>query len=58
MKVFFDNCLSPVLASTLHGFVRHLRHDAVHIMDLPCGRHAKDEEWIAYLAGTREDYLM
>ncbi|WP_339830693.1 hypothetical protein [uncultured Parvibaculum sp.] len=50
MKIFFDNCTSPTLASTLNGFVEHLGHEAVHIKDLPCGRHATDLEWIEYLS--------
>ncbi|MEQ9639516.1 MAG: hypothetical protein RIM84_05775 [Alphaproteobacteria bacterium] len=53
MKFFFDNCTSPVLASTFHGFVSHYGHAAVHIKDLPCGRDAPDVEWIRML-GTDE----
>lgn len=52
MNVFFDNCTSPVLASTLDGFIRHFGHRAYHIMDVPGlkdGRHADDLEWIAHL---------
>ena len=50
MRVFFDNCTSPVLASTLHGFASSANHTAVHIKDADCGRHATDMEWIAMLA--------
>jgi hypothetical protein len=50
VKVFFDNCTSPVLATTLHGFIDHLGHSATHVKELPCGRHAPDEEWISMLA--------
>ncbi|MBB6169913.1 hypothetical protein [Chelatococcus composti] len=50
MNVFFDNCCSPALASTLNGYISHSGHRACHIADLPCGRHAADEEWIAMLA--------
>ena len=50
MKVFFDNCTSPVLATTLDGFIRHRSHSAYHIKDLPCGRDAADIDWIAMLA--------
>lgn len=52
MKVFFDNCTSHVLASTLHGYVDHLGHAAVHIKDLqglPDGRRSTDLQWIALL---------
>jgi hypothetical protein len=50
VKVFFDNCTAPVLAATLHGFISSSGHAAKHIKDLPCGRDARDEEWIAMLA--------
>jgi hypothetical protein len=53
VKVFFDNCTSPVLASTLDGFIRHLSHSAHHIKDLPCGRNATDLEWIKILGADR-----
>jgi hypothetical protein len=49
VKLFFDNCTSPILASTLDGFIRHYGHAAFHIGDLPCGRHATDVEWIEML---------
>ena len=50
MKIFFDNCTSPVLASTLHGFAASANHTAIHIKDPACGRRATDVEWIAMLA--------
>lgn len=50
MKVFFDNCTSPILATTLDGYIRHFEHSAHHIRDLPCGRDATDLEWITMLA--------
>lgn len=58
MKVFLDNCTSPVLATTLDGFLRHLGHAAVHIRDLPCGRHATDLDWIRFLATSDEDWMV
>lgn len=58
MKVFFDNCTSPVLASTLHGFVNHAGHAAYHIKDLPCGRHAADLEWIRLLSANAQDWIV
>jgi hypothetical protein len=54
----FDNCVSPQLASTYAGFVEPLSHTAQHIRDLPCGRHATDEQWIRYLPGTREKWAV
>jgi hypothetical protein len=58
MKVFFDNCTSPVLASTLDGFIRHEGHEAWHIGDLPCGRNASDVEWIALLSAAPDDWIV
>lgn len=58
MRVFFDNCTTPVLAETVNGYLRHQKGSASHIRDLPCGRHASDMEWMAYLAGTGDDWLV
>ncbi|MCO6188116.1 hypothetical protein [Rhizobium sp. L1K21] len=60
MNVFFDNCASPKLASTLDGFIRHEGHKAAHIRDLrdlPSGRHSSDIEWISYLARSNEKWI-
>ncbi|MCM2475389.1 hypothetical protein HGO38_18060 [Rhizobium sp. CG5] len=60
MKVFFDNCTAPVLASTLHGFIVHSGHAAVHIKDiaeLPRGRHSTDLEWIDLLRSATEVWI-
>lgn len=56
----FDNCTSPVLASTLDGFVTHQGHRAFHIKDVPGlqgGRHAADIEWIRYLREANETWI-
>jgi hypothetical protein len=58
MKVFFDNCTSHVLASTLDGFIRHQGHEARHIGDLPCGRNASDLEWIALLSAAPDEWIV
>ncbi|MCJ2127383.1 hypothetical protein [Methylobacterium sp. E-045] len=58
MRVFFDNCTSPVLAETLDGYLSHRKSSASHIRDLACGRHASDLEWMSYLAGTGDDWLV
>jgi hypothetical protein len=50
LRVFFDNCTAPTLASTLDGFLKHSGSSAYHIKDLPCGRDAADVEWIQMLA--------
>jgi hypothetical protein len=57
VKVLFDNCTAPLFASTLHGFISHYGHEAVHIrdvVDLPNGRHSTDVEWIEYLRASPE----
>ncbi|MCX7362937.1 MAG: hypothetical protein NTV97_13940 [Alphaproteobacteria bacterium] len=57
MNVLFDNCTAPVLASTLHGFIGHIGHTAVHIKEvhgLPDGRHSTDLEWIRHLQSQRD----
>lgn len=58
MKVFFDNCTSPTLAATLDGYIRSLGHSAHHICDLPCGRNAKDVEWIEMLANDNAVWIV
>jgi predicted nuclease of predicted toxin-antitoxin system len=57
MKVFFDNCTSPVMASTLHGYIANFGHAAVHIRDLPL-RHPTDVQWIEHLAADRDDWIV
>jgi PIN like domain len=51
--VLFDNCTSPVFASTLNGYVEHLGHRAFHLRDedpqghkLGINRHSPDESWM------------
>jgi hypothetical protein len=61
VKIFFDNCTSPVLASTLNGFVAHLGHSAHHIADLtdlPRGRHSADIEWIELLGKDKHVWMV
>lgn len=60
MKVLFDNCTSPILATTLHGFIQHQGHSATHIrdvVDLPNGRHSKDIEWIDFLRRSNDAWM-
>ncbi|MDP3896606.1 MAG: hypothetical protein Q8Q62_08015 [Mesorhizobium sp.] len=57
MNVLFDNCTSPVMASTLDGFIRHAGHRAFHLRDLPLS-DPQDIEWIGYLAATRDVWLV
>jgi len=52
VKVLFDNCTPPWLASTLDGFISHLDHRAYHIshvLGLPKGRHTADVDWIEHI---------
>jgi PIN domain-containing protein len=58
VKVFFDNCTSPVLAATLDGFISSAGHSARHIKDLPCGRNATDLEWIKMLESQRRVWMV
>lgn len=58
MKFFFDNCTSPVLATTIHDFVQNFGHSAHHIADLPCGRHAPDSEWMAMLSSDANSWVI
>ncbi|TXR50320.1 hypothetical protein FVA77_05775 [Phyllobacterium endophyticum] len=60
MKVLFDNCTSPVVASTLNGYIKHFRGAAFHIMDvpgLPKGRHSADIDWIDHLRKASEKWI-
>jgi hypothetical protein len=56
----FDNCTSPVLASTLDGYISHFGHRSYHIKDVPGlagGRHARDIDWIGYLRNAQEIWI-
>jgi hypothetical protein len=60
VNVLFDNCLPPVFAATLDGFVRFMGHRSFHIKDvagLPKGRHSTDLEWIGYLQRHPERWI-
>jgi hypothetical protein len=60
VKVLFDNCTAPVLASTLNGFIKHNGHSAYHIKDVPAlprGRHSADIEWISHLRQQPDDWI-
>lgn len=60
MKVFFDNCTAPVLATTLNGFIQHYGHSAFHIRDMPGlskGRSSADIEWIEHLKRSTDVWI-
>lgn len=58
MRVFFDNCTSPVLATTLDGFIQHLGHEAHHIRTLSCGPDASDLEWMDMLRRNGDEWIV
>ncbi|SDP37469.1 hypothetical protein SAMN05428967_1819 [Phyllobacterium sp. YR620] len=60
MNVLFDNCISTVIAPTLHGFINNYGDAAFHIKDvpgLPNGRHSADIEWIDHLRKAPEKWI-
>lgn len=63
MNFFFDNCVSPVLAATIHGYVSGSRDQAVHIKDgeqagLAVTRSSSDVEWITALGEAHDDWIV
>ena len=61
MNILFDNCTSPVLASTLDGFTKHLGHRAFHLSgehSLGVDRHAKDEDWIHAIKADNRRWIV
>ena len=60
MKVFFDNCTAPVLATTLDAFISGDGHRSFHIRDvpgLPSGRDSKDVDWIDHLRRSTDHWI-
>ena len=56
MRVFFDNCTSPVLAEVLDAFLRHLRGSAHHIRflaEMGLNERTADADWISRLGADR-----
>lgn len=52
MKVFFDNCTSPVFAGSLNAFIEPLGHKARHVRFMPdygFAHNTEDVDWIAGL---------
>jgi hypothetical protein len=58
VNVFFDNCTSPVLATTLGGYISNFDGSAHHIRTLPCGASASDLVWIDMLRQSKEDWIV
>ena len=57
MNVLFDNCTSPVMASTLNGFIGGDGHKAVHMRQLPLS-NPTDIEWIKYLEQRQDAWIV
>ncbi|MFI0842609.1 hypothetical protein [Mesorhizobium sp. IMUNJ 23232] len=57
MNVLFDNCTSPVMASTLNGFIGNDGHRAVHLRQLSM-QNAKDIEWMNYISASGGEWLV
>jgi hypothetical protein len=57
VRVFFDNCTSPVLAETLNGFLKHRGHDTVHLRDY-FASDTPDIEWIKALALVKVEVVV
>ncbi len=57
MNVLFDNCTSPIMASTLNGFIESDGHRAIHLRQLSM-QHAKDIEWINYVSASGSEWLV
>jgi PIN like domain len=60
VKVLFDNCVAPLLATTLHGYISHFQHSAFHLKDVPGlenGRSSTDVEWIEHLRHQSDEWI-
>ncbi|WP_157384401.1 hypothetical protein [Nitratireductor soli] len=57
MKVLFDNCTSPIMATTLNGFIANEGHNAIHMRDLPL-KNPNDVQWMSHLARSEEEWLI
>lgn len=60
MKVFFDNCTSPVFAGALHALISRTDHEARHVRFMPDGFSGSttDVEWISRLASDQSPWLV
>jgi hypothetical protein len=57
VKIFFDNCTSPILANVLDALVRRDGHQACHIRfmrEFGFNERTKDLDWIVKLSTDRE----
>jgi hypothetical protein len=60
LKVFFDNCTTPVFAGALDAFIRPLGHQARHVRqmdDYGFTHNTEDVDWIKRL-GSEGDWIV
>jgi hypothetical protein len=56
LRIFFDNCTSPVLPAALHAFLETKGSSAHHVRfmsDYGFDEHTDDEEWIKRLGSDK-----
>ncbi|MCV0387564.1 MAG: hypothetical protein K5821_14275 [Nitrobacter sp.] len=61
MKVFFDNCTSPVFAGSLDALIRPLGHAAWHVRfmkEFGFSHDTPDIDWITGLAADSSDWIV
>jgi len=57
LKVYFDNCTSPIMARTLAGFLEDTPHEVFHARDLGLA-NKPDIQWIEHLSSTGDDWIV
>lgn len=57
MRIYFDNCTSPVMARTLGGFLSNTNHKVEHARDLDLHKQT-DVEWMKHLSSTGDEWLI
>lgn len=61
MKVFFDNCTSPVFAGCLDSLIRPDGDEARHVRFMPeygFAHHTKDVDWISKLGEDDAEWIV
>jgi PIN domain-containing protein len=61
LKVFFDNCTSPVFAGCLDALIRPDGHEAHHVRFMPqygFNHNTKDIDWITRLSAESADWIV
>ena len=57
MKLFFDNCTSPLKARTLRGYLSETDIEVFHARDIGL-QNRTEIEWISHLSSTGYDWLV